>query len=117
MRYLLIDTGPWPDLTLPWWCKALQRVLPAANPDLEALYPKTRVWWLEVTHAGAPCREIGFDAGGEPVVLGPIGRNFGFLVDSSDDWSDSQDDSAEAAEQFEVQWSALLPQFSHLESE
>jgi len=114
MRYLRISTGPWPDVALPWWCKSLQRVLPAANPDLETLYPKTRVWWLEVTDAGAPEREIGFDESGEPVVLGPIGRNFGFLVDSSDDWSDSQDDSPEAAEHFEEQWNALLPRFRHL---
>jgi hypothetical protein len=81
---------------------------------LRALYPRTRIWWLEVSDEGRPLREIGFDVSGEPIVLGPVGRNFGYLIDSADDWSDSDDDSAEAAEHFEARWRALFPSFRHL---
>ena len=86
MRYLEIDVGPWSDKPPPWWCRILQKIIPAANPELETYYQKTRKWWLEVDDEGKPQREIGFDAEENPIVLGPIGRNYGFLVDSSVDW-------------------------------
>src|SRR5205814_1974306 len=114
-RYLEIKPGPCSDEPLRWWCRVLQKIIPAANPDLEKLYSKTRKWWLEIDDTGKPWREIGFDADMKPIVLGPVGRNFGFLVDSSDDWSTSQEDSAEAAAGFERTWQGLWPTFAHLE--
>ncbi len=117
MRYLQIDTGPWPDQPLAWWCRILQKVIPAANPDLEKYYPLTRFWWLELDANGKPKREIGFDSNRNPIVLGPIGNNYGFLVDSSDDWSDSKEDSAVAAKEFQTTWETLSPTFKHLEKE
>lgn len=115
MRYLEIDTGPWTDEPLPWWCRILQKIIPAANPDLESYYPKTRKWWLEVDDEGKPQREIGFDAENNPIVLGPIGNNYGFLVDGSDNWKDSKEDSSEAKNDFERVWQSLLQQFAYLE--
>ena len=115
MRYLEISTGPWSEEPLPWWCRILQKVIPATNPDLEKFYPQARKWWLEIDDDGKPLREIGFIAENEPIVLGPIGRNYGFLVDSSDNWKDSEEDSAEAKREFEKMWQALSQQFSNLE--
>ena len=117
MRYLEIKTGAWSIEPLPWWCRILQKIIPRANPDIEKLYFQTRFWWLEVDDKNVPQREIGFDKFKKPIVLGPIGDNFGFLVDSSDDWSDSKDDSEEAKELFEKTWEELFPKFKHLEKE
>jgi hypothetical protein len=117
MRYLEIKTGPWREEPLPWWCRVLQKIIPAANPDLERLYSRTRKWWLELDDSGKPLREIGFDTDMKPFVIGPVGRNFGFLVDSSDDWSTSREDSPEAAAGFEKAWQELWPSFEHLNRE
>ena len=117
MRYLEIKTGPWGDSPLPWWCRILQKVIPAANPDLEPYYPETRTWWLEIDDDGAPLREIGFDADMQAIVLGPVGRNFGFLVDSSDDWRDSEEDSEVAAKAFQSKWDEIWPAFKHLDED
>ena len=117
LRYVQIKTGPRSDEPPPWWCRALQRIIPSGNEDLESLYPNTRTWWLEVDEAGVPQREIGFDADMKPIVLGPVGRNCGFLIDASDDWSDCLEDSAEAAAGFEKAWQDLWPRFAHLNQE
>ena len=117
MRYLEIDLDPASDAPLPWWARLLASVAPAANPDLDSLYPRARSWWLEITDTGAPVREIGFDSERNPIVLGPLGRNFGFLIDSSDDWSSSDADSLIAAERFDATWEALLPHFAHIASD
>jgi hypothetical protein len=115
MRYLQTDVGHWPSKSLPWWCWILKIIIPAANPDLEKFYFQTRIWWLEIDDAGQPQREIGFDETGNPIVLGPIGRNFGFLVDSSDNWKYSTQDSEEARRDFQKKWEILWPKFKHLE--
>jgi hypothetical protein len=115
MRYLEIKTGPWSVEPLPWWCRILKKIIPAANPDLETYYPRTRTWWLEVSDGGKPQREIGFDVEMNPIVLGPVGSNFGFLVDSSDDWTKSTEDSVQAARDFQKTWEVLWPKFMHLE--
>lgn len=94
----------------------MERVLPRGDPDLAALYPLAQVWWLEISDTGVPVREIGFDASGTPIVLAPVGENVGFLVDSSDDWSDSQHDSGEVEATFEMTWNQLWPSFEHLET-
>lgn len=116
MRYLEINTGPcWSDEPLPWWCRILQKILPAANPDIEKLYFQTHIWWLELDDENKPQREIGFDENKKPIVIGPIGNNFGYLVDCSDDWSDSKEDSEDASELFEKTWDVVYTQFKHLE--
>jgi hypothetical protein len=60
----------------------LARVLPAANPDFEGTYDNINKWWVEIDHAGVPQRELDFDASGEIIVAGPIGKNMGFWTDS-----------------------------------
>ncbi len=115
-KYIEIHTGRWPDKPLPWWCRVLQKIIPAANPDLEKqYYPRTRWWWVELDDRRVPQREIGFDADKNPIVLGPVGRNFGFTVDSSEPWPDSDEESPEAAKSFQKTWEALWPRFKHLE--
>jgi len=116
MRYLQIDVGPWSNEKPSWWIRLLQKILPAANPDIEHLYEKAQIWWLEIDDTGVPQREIGFGPEMTPIVLGPIGNNFGFLVDSSDEWVDSKDDSIEAANCFHATWETLWPEFKHLET-
>ena len=114
MRYLRIDVSPWPSDPLPWWARLLQKIIPAANPDLESLYPETSYWWVEIDDDGRPKREIGFNAEDEPIVLGPLGRNFGFLVDSADDLRGVGAESSDAAERFQIEWARLLPRFSSI---
>ena len=115
MRYLEIKVGPWSKEPSPFWYRVLQKFIPAANPDLEKYYDETQVWWLEITDNGEPQREIGFDAKGNPIVLGPIGNNYGFLIDSSIDWSDSNEDSEEAVKNFDKQWAIVWDKFKFLE--
>jgi hypothetical protein len=115
MRYLQIKTGPTSDEPLPWWCRLLRRIIPSGNDDLEPFYSRVQTWWLEVDDAGAPQREIGFDVEMKPVVLGPVADNCGFLLDASDDWSDSHEDSPEAAASFDRVWEELWPSFMHLD--
>ena len=117
MRYIEINTGPWSGKPLPWWCRLLQKIIPPANPDLEQqFYPLTRRWWVELDDKGVPQREIGFDADGKPIVLGPVGHNFGFTVDTTEPWPESDEDSAEATKEFQKTWETLWPQFKHLEA-
>lgn len=116
MRYLEIDTGP--VITrgkIPWWEQLLRWVVPAANPDLEPYFDKVHVWWLEIEDNGEPLREIGFDENGDAIVLAPIEGNFGFLLDASDDWSDSTEDSFKAAEKFDRAWTSLWFKFEELD--
>ena len=40
-----------------------------------------------------------------------------FAVDSSEPWPESDEDSAEAAREFQKTWDALWPKFKHLEKE
>ncbi len=116
MRYLEINTGPVTgEWKLSWWGRLLQKVVPAASPDLEVYFDKVSVWWLEIGDDGEPLREIGFDQNGVPIVLGPVEGNYGYLIDASDDWSDSNEDSVEAAEKFEFVWTSLWPEFEELD--
>jgi hypothetical protein len=121
MRYLRIETlrdttdpPAIPTLTR-LAARALESLLPHANPDLHPLLADVCVWWLEIEDTGEPTREIGFSAAGAPIVLCPVGSNTGVLVDAADDWSTSTADSAEAAARFEATWSALWPHFAHLD--
>jgi hypothetical protein len=114
MRYLLVETS-WDDSTPPWWTRALRKVLPSASPGLEPFWRDASYWWLEVDATGEPRREIGFSSAGQPLVVGPVGDNVGFLIDSSDDWSAVAGDSVEAAENFDRIWEEAWPRFRHLE--
>jgi hypothetical protein len=119
VRYLRIEIDE-PSGAPSWGGKlvlaALKALLPAANPDVEKLHDRVRVWWLEIEDTGEPVREIGFDAAGEPIVLGPVGANVGLLGDASDDWSDSDAESAEAGANFDKVWERMFPAFAHLET-
>jgi hypothetical protein len=116
MRYLNIDTGPWPDRSeLPWWIRLLSKALPAANPDIEHHHTHTHSWWLEVSEDGEPKREIGFDESGKPIVLAPVGDNCGVLVDATDHWLDITRECPLAAAKFDTVWQSLWPQFKHLD--
>jgi hypothetical protein len=112
MKYLQIEIGSWPKL--PWWCEMLRNVIPAANPDLEKFFPLTKRWWVELDNEDRAKREIGFDAEGKAIVLGPIGRNYGFLVDTPEKWSDSIPSSEIRAEEFNEVWQRLRLKFKHL---
>ena len=117
MRYLEIDSGS-PDDEIPrptWWMRVLMWLIPAANPDLEPYLYRTQIWWLEIDDDGLPQREIGFDVNGQAIVLGPVEGNHGYLIDASDDWSDSNKDSPEAARHFDTVWNSLWPKFEDLD--
>jgi hypothetical protein len=82
---------------LPWLLRVLQRVLPAANPDIEPLLFQVELWWIEVDGGGVPQREIGFDIHGEPIVAAPFGRNHGFWTDSPVTIDVAEHDAVDAA--------------------
>ena len=116
MRYLEIKSGPWPTSEdLPLWIRLLRRVIPSGNPDLEPYYENVFRWWVEINEKGEPLREIGFSAEGEAIVLAPVADNVGMMLDASDDWSNSDEDSTEATENFEAEWQALWPRFRKLD--
>ena len=116
MEYVEINTGPWDDEPESWWTRLLRRILPAANPDFEEnLYPNTRIWWIELDGDRIPQREIGFNEEGDAIVLGPVGRNYGFVIDSAVSWPASYEQCEEASRRFERTWDLLWPRFAHLE--
>ena len=117
VRYLRIETEPNSgDTRTHRIANAILRaVLPRANPDIEHLIEQACTWWLEIEATGEPSREIGFTETGAPIVIGPVGRNHGYLVDASDDWSESTDDSPDVAANFERVWAELWPRFASLE--
>jgi hypothetical protein len=86
--------------------KVLRKITPPANPDLEALYPAVRLWWIELDDYGTPQREIGFDSSGSPVVAGPIGTNMGFWTDSHMTFAPKDHESV-SPERFEGVWSRI----------
>lgn len=74
------DTAGWSEKPGPIW-RVLSLILPKANPDFEDLYREVSYWFLEVENEKI-VREIGFSKHGEPIVIGPYGRNFGMWTDS-----------------------------------
>ena len=68
-----------------WFCVALfaKLVFPAANPDFEDIHANVCKWWVEIDAVGVPQRELGFDARGEAIGAGPLGRNMGYWTDSN----------------------------------
>lgn len=115
MKYVEIDPGPWDNEPDGLFVRLLKRVIPEANPDLETqLYPQTRKWWIELDEKRIAQREIGFNEEGIPIVIGPIGRNYGLAVDSSAPWPENYTESDEAAKLFEQYWEQLYPRFTEL---
>jgi hypothetical protein len=99
---------------LPWWARVLRRIIPAANPDFEPRYGDVTLWWVEIDESGLPQREIGFDAAGLPIVVGPFERNYGFWTDSAMTFNVgeykhlSQTEFDEHWESFARTWSSAL---------
>jgi hypothetical protein len=120
MRYLLIVPEEPSKKPLTWWFKIfssiIRIIIPSEYPNLDNYWEQTKIWWLEIDRDGTPQREIGFDSQGQPIVIGPIGGNSGFLLDSCDNWKDSKEDSVEAAKKFEITWNTIYPMFKQFES-
>ena len=116
MRYIEIETGkPIPKSSYPWWVRAIRLILPEDNPDLEPLHQEAVRWWLELDADHEPEREIGFDAAGQAIVLGPVRGNPGFLLPVDNDWEAWEETSEEATENFQRVWNELWPHFAALE--
>ena len=92
---------------LPWLLRVLQRVLPAANPDIEPLFFQAELWWIEVDGVGVPQREIGFDIHGEPIFAAPFGRTYGFWTDSPVTIALAEHDAVDAAA-FDATWQSFF---------
>jgi len=89
----------------------LTKILPRANPDFDSRLAEASEWWIETDDAGAPMREIAFDANGLAIFGMPFGTNYGYLTDSNMNFSDLANESAiEAA--FEDQWQTATRQSS-----
>ena len=59
----------------------LMRARRWSSPDFETRYGETEGWHCELSgREGCVTRELGIDASGNPVSLGPIGRNAGIWV-------------------------------------
>jgi hypothetical protein len=113
----IVDPGPeprperWPRVKRLLWL-----IYGHPNPDLEPILYRVGTWWLELDEHGTVCREIGFDANGQAIVLGPVGDNYGSWTDSPTKWErevDLESDPA-VADRFETTWAALWPEFVHL---
>lgn len=79
-----------------------------ASPDFEERYEAIEQWYCEVSSAdGVVTREVGVDANGKLVSLGPIGRNAGTLVGIPLGSIVSAGTPA-SRERFEKQWHAAL---------
>ena len=115
MNYIEIEVSEWGMEKPSLIQKILEKFIPAANPDTEELIKQCKYWWLEYDESGIPQREIGFNENKKPIVLGPVGKNMGFLVDSSDNWLNFKEPSKEVALKFEETWDSLWPEFNYLE--
>ncbi|MEI7912772.1 MAG: hypothetical protein WCK77_24355 [Verrucomicrobiota bacterium] len=119
MRYLKVNptaNDVSRDSNKPWWCSLLTKILPPANPNLEQQFQAVHSWWLELDDDGEPTREIGFDANNNPIVIAPIGDNYGMLADTGAVWQNYQSDGAPADFDFEAVWNSLYPEYRHLEN-
>jgi hypothetical protein len=82
-----------------------------ASPDFEERYEAIERWYCELSSPdGVVSREVGVDANGKLVLLGPIGRNAGMLVGIPLGSIVSAGTSA-SRERFEKQWHAALGAF------
>jgi len=87
-----------PYTEMPWFIKVLSVFIPSGNPDFDELYPQVNMWLLEVSVPdGLPRREIGLNEQLEPVVAGPIGKNYGTWVDGPEKLDISAYEATDAA--------------------
>lgn len=83
MKYVRFDCGPWPKPGRlgRFIIAIITTVIPQGNPDFQDAYARAVHWWLEVDPEGQTQREIAFDAEGNIVAIGPLGRNVGMFTD------------------------------------
>ena len=89
--------------------KLLQKLLPSANPDFEKKYHNVVKWYLEIDESGKPTREIGINAKGRTIVLGPYQGNRGLWPDSPVTLNPKDYDSL-AKTDFETEWNKYIEQ-------
>jgi len=82
--------------------KLLRILFRDPNPDYRMYL--VRSWLVEFDECGGPAREVGVGANGEPVLVGPDHRNYGFWLDTNMTWRDFTGDEI-SQEDFEAQWS------------
>ena len=120
MQYILVPVSPRQGAPArDSWIKKivlplLEAILPKANPDFHYLYASVTNWWIEVDETGDPQREIGFDAEGNALLIGPAGDNMGYWMDTAVKYKIS-DYSPVEAQRFQSEWKAFLerhPKFS-----
>ena len=116
MNYIEIEINPISEHEASLLEKMIERLIPSANPDISHLIHEVKFWWLESDDSGLPTREIGFNRNREPIVLAPVGKNIGFLIDSSDNWLNYSEHCEQVAKQFDQVWNALWPQFEKFNS-
>jgi hypothetical protein len=114
MKYITLGNTRSKDATdqsTPWFITLLKLLLPRANPDFDRKYDQVVEWWIEVDELGEPRREIGFDRNGEPVVIGPIGRNSGVVTDSGAVFTEDEFGKSVDRWEFERLWTRLASDY------
>jgi len=112
--YIVVSTPPNAEPSAqPSWIAnlaiaVLRRIVPAANPDFpDDLYERVATWHVEIDSLkGEPLREVGLDAEGRVVVIGPWRDNYGVIVDCNGIFDPSQYPHV-SAEQFEHEWNSF----------
>jgi hypothetical protein len=90
-----------------WFVRLLQRVLPAANPDLERFYDDVVIWHVEIEEGtGQPLREVGLDSQQRVLAIGPWRDNHGFIVDCCHTFVPAEYQQI-SPEQFEHEWKSF----------
>ena len=90
-----------------WLVGLLQRILPAANPDLERFYDQIVMWHVEIeATTGEPSREVGLDAQQRVLAIGPWRENHGFIVDCGGTFVAAEYHQI-SEEQFEREWKSF----------
>ena len=80
--------------------------IPQANPYWKNRYEAAENWWIEADAEGLPIREIGFTVDNRPIVIGPLSRNMGFIIDSNVTFEQFQNDESIERE-FERVWNEV----------
>jgi len=76
----------------------------SSNPDYGAHLHEVAEWLVEFDEEGLPCREIGLDKSGQPVLAGPDERNYGFWLDTNLTLVDFDDGETISPDTFEEKW-------------
>ena len=62
--------------------RALLFFIPEANPSYRHKIHLVKEWLVEFEEEGMPCREIGLDQFGKPLLVGPVEMNYGLWHDT-----------------------------------